>query len=114
MKGDMSSNPDKAGSAEAIEDTVTLQSNPFSFFEWLKRKIRKPRHSVPDTSYSLERTDDIRPGIWNLRQLRVEDVMIPKADIKSVPVTISKSDLVLVFKESGLTCLLYTSDAADE
>jgi len=31
--------------------------------------------------------------------------MIPKADIKSVPATISKEDLVLVFRESGLTRL---------
>ena len=53
MKGDMSSNPDKAGSAEAIEDTVTLQSNSFSLLQWLKRKITKPRHSVPDISLSL-------------------------------------------------------------
>ena len=35
-----------------------------------------------------------RPGMWNLRQLRVEDVMIPKADVVSVPKTITKDDLV--------------------
>ena len=105
MKGDMVNKIEKAGGAEIMEDPVGLKSNSFSLLEWLKRKIIKPRHSVPDTSYSFKPTYDIRPGIWNLRQLRVEDVMIPKADIKSVPVTISKSDLVLVFKESGLTRL---------
>jgi magnesium and cobalt transporter len=49
--------------------------------------------------------EEIIPGIWNLRQLRVEDVMVPKADIKSVPVTITKEDLVHVFRNTGLTRL---------
>ena len=44
-------------------------------------------------------------GMANLRRKRVEDVMIPKADIVAVPVTISKTDLVQVFRESGLTRL---------
>jgi len=44
-------------------------------------------------------------GMLNLRRMRVEDVAIPKADIVAVPVTISKEDLVKVFRESGLTRL---------
>ncbi len=43
------------------------------------------------------------PGMLNLRRMRVEDVAIPKADIVAVPVTISKEDLVKVFRENGLT-----------
>ncbi|WP_375279878.1 hemolysin family protein [Pseudooctadecabacter sp.] len=59
--------------------------------------------------------DDITPvagfvptearGLMNLRRKRVEDVMIPKAEITAVPVTISRDDLVQVFRESGLTRL---------
>jgi magnesium and cobalt transporter len=45
------------------------------------------------------------PGILNLRRMRVEDVMVPKADIISVPSDIRKDDLYKVFKESGLTRL---------
>jgi magnesium and cobalt transporter len=45
------------------------------------------------------------PGLLNLRRMRVEDVAVPKADIVAVPVTISKDDLVAVFRESGLTRL---------
>ena len=45
------------------------------------------------------------PGMLNLRRMRVEDVSIPKADIVAVPATISKNDLVQVFRESGLTRL---------
>lgn len=44
-------------------------------------------------------------GMINLRRKRVEDVMSPKADIVAVPVTISRDDLVQVFREEGLTRL---------
>ncbi|MEO0359014.1 MAG: CBS domain-containing protein, partial [Pseudomonadota bacterium] len=46
-----------------------------------------------------------RPSMRNLRDLAVEDVMVPKADIVAVPVTITKSDLVNTFQNSGLTRL---------
>ncbi len=42
-------------------------------------------------------------GMINLRRMRVEDVAIPKADIVAAPVTVTKEELVQVFKESGLT-----------
>ncbi|MDG1472134.1 MAG: hemolysin family protein [Ascidiaceihabitans sp.] len=44
-------------------------------------------------------------GMINLSRMRVEDVAIPKADIKAVAQTTSKDQLVAVFKESGLTRL---------
>lgn len=44
-------------------------------------------------------------GMMNLRRMRVEDVALPKADIVAVPNTITKEDLVTVFRESGLTRL---------
>ena len=43
------------------------------------------------------------PGMSNLRRMRVEDVLIPKADIVAVPVTIGFDELVAVFRSSGLT-----------
>ena len=45
------------------------------------------------------------PGLGNLRLMRVEDVMLPKAEIVAVPVHIRKDDLVEVFRDSGLTRL---------
>ena len=42
-------------------------------------------------------------GLINLRRMRVDDVAIPTAEIVSVPVNISKDDLVKVFRESGMT-----------
>ena len=44
-------------------------------------------------------------GLANLTRLRVEDVMIPKVEIISVPTDIRKDDLVEVFADSGLTRL---------
>ncbi len=60
--------------------------------------------------------DDIHPalvaangtaaaGLANLTRLRVEDVMVPKVEITSVPTDIRKDDLVEVFRQSGLTRL---------
>jgi magnesium and cobalt transporter len=45
------------------------------------------------------------PGMGNLRHMAVEDVAIPKAEIVSVPNTISKEDLVHVFRDSGMSRL---------
>ncbi len=50
-------------------------------------------------------TEPRLPGIVNLRQLRVEDVAVPKADIISVPTNVKKDDLVDVFRKSGLSRL---------
>ncbi|MDP5087013.1 MAG: CBS domain-containing protein [Yoonia sp.] len=44
-------------------------------------------------------------GMLNLRRMRVEDVSVPKTDITAVPVTITKDELVKVFRDSGLTRL---------
>ncbi len=43
------------------------------------------------------------PGMSNLRRMRVEDVAIPKVAIAAVPVTISRDDLVDVFREQGFS-----------
>lgn len=46
-----------------------------------------------------------KPGMVNLRRMRVEDVMIPKAEIVSAPIEIEKDDLVDQFRDCGLTRL---------
>ncbi len=45
------------------------------------------------------------PGLRNLRDMAVEDVAIPKADIVSAAVTVSKDDLVDLFRDSGMSRL---------
>ena len=46
---------------------------------------------------------DPPPGMMNLRRLRVEDVAIPTAEIDAVPVSISREELVQMFRSSGFT-----------
>ena len=58
-----------------------------------------------DTETPVERHGRAGPSLSNLARMVVEDVCIPKADIVSVPVDITKADLVKVFRDSGLTRL---------
>jgi magnesium and cobalt transporter len=58
-----------------------------------------------DDSPDAERGQSGLHGMINLRRMRVEDVAIPKAEITAIPDTITKDDLVKVFRESGLTRL---------
>ncbi len=44
-------------------------------------------------------------GLLNLRRMRVEDVMIPKADVKATAVSATKDELVALFRDCGLTRL---------
>jgi len=53
-------------------------------------------------------------GLSNLRRMRVEDVMIPKVEITAVPVTSTKSELVEIFRESGLTRLPVYNETLDQ
>lgn len=45
------------------------------------------------------------PGLLNLRLKRLDDVLIPRAEVVAVPADISLPDLVARFRESGLTRL---------
>jgi len=45
------------------------------------------------------------PGIGNLRNMAVEDVAIPTAEIVAVPVDTTMEDLVQVFRDSGMSRL---------
>ncbi|WP_226779070.1 transporter associated domain-containing protein [Oceaniglobus trochenteri] len=46
-----------------------------------------------------------RPGMSNLRRMRVEDVAIPTVEIVAIPHDIEMDALVAVFRESGMTRL---------
>lgn len=105
MKTNMPDSVSKTINSETEDDPSISRFNRMSMWDWLKQFFSRQEPSINKPAYSAQGGDNVRPGLWNLRQLRVEDVMIPKADIKSVPATISKEDLVLVFRESGLTRL---------
>ena len=55
-----------------------------------------------------------KPGMINLRRMRVDDVAVPRADIVSVAHDIKKDELVKVFRESGNTRLPVYKETLDE
>lgn len=99
-----------AQSAHGQIDPMTSQTDaePRGFFQKLFGAFGSP--DTADNSDTLNEPDYVPAasnahGMLNLRRMRMEDVAIPKADIVAVPSTITKDDLVAVFRESGLTRL---------
>jgi len=52
-------------------------------------------------------------NLRNMRDMRVQDVAIPRADIVAVPVDISLEDLVQVFRDSGYSRIPVYSETLD-
>ncbi len=75
------------------------------FFRKIIRVFSTGDDTVKEAVATLPKEAGKTPGLTNLRDLAVEDVAIPKADIVSVPATITKDELVQVFRDSGLTRL---------
>ena len=95
---------DKDGPSSAAQ---SAQPNGKSIFSRIITRVFGGQ-SVPDQHrLSVDETLKTRAenvlGILNLRRMRVEDVAIPKAEIVAVSDTISKEDLVQIFRKSGLT-----------
>jgi len=94
-----------SNAAQSARDELETPADTRGFFSRIVEALSPsdtPEDVTPVTGYAppLEAR-----GMINLRRKRVEDVMIPKADIVAVPVTISRNDLVQVFREKGLTRL---------
>ncbi len=89
---------------DASEDPSSL-SNPPGLWARLKWALTGAELQPTEPVEQSESRFETAPSIANLRALRVEDVAVPKADIVSVPVTITKDDLVRTFRDSGLTRL---------
>lgn len=53
------------------------------------------------------------PGMSQLRLKRVEEVMLPRAEIVAVPVTTRKEEVIEIFRESGLTRLPVYKETLD-
>lgn len=101
--GDTTDGPSNAAQSAQL-DPHTVSSNGF-FSRLFGGKPAQPTAEVEITNGKSVVTVPPKLGLSNLRQKRVEDVAIPKADIVAVPATVSKDELVSVFRESGLTRL---------
>jgi magnesium and cobalt transporter len=67
---------------------------------WQAAQTPEIHEVVPDENQRAARSV---LGMLNLRRMRVEDVAVPKPDIVAVPLSISKDELVTVFRDSGKT-----------
>lgn len=101
--GDTDEGPSSAAQSAQQDDTETSPGlfsrlvNVFTAPVTSEENHETPRENVNAAGAML--------GMLNLRRMRVEDVSIPKPDIVAVPVTITKDELVEVFRDSGLTRL---------
>ena len=99
---------DNDGSSKAAQSVSLKSEKNFNFSE--KLSMLFSRRNTEDSSKANDGIQESKistesHGMFNLRRLCVEDVAIPKAEIVSVSADIKKSELVSVFRESGLTRL---------
>ena len=59
----------------------------------------------PEIASALAASSPPMLGMLNLRRMRVEDVMIPKAEIVAAPSDVGQAELVEIFRDSGMTRL---------
>lgn len=59
----------------------------------------------PESTMHRNGRDRVLPGLANLRNLRVADVAVPKAEIVAIPEDINREDLLDVFRDSGFSRL---------
>jgi CBS domain containing-hemolysin-like protein len=90
-----------------------------ALFGWKPGSIRQDLEVVlenaapTDTGFSPEERTMLR-NILRLRERRVEDVMVPRADIVSVQQDIALGELIKVFESAGHSRLVVYNDTLDD
>lgn len=111
----MGDNSDGSSSAaQSAQPTKAIPSEnrasepkPVPFLDWvLRRRGRRANDVVERPATELDRASaagqrQMLVNLRNMRDMRIEDVAIPRADIVAVPVDMSRDELKSVFKESG-------------
>ena len=106
---------DNDGSSTAAQSAQQLTDAPAGdgLFRRLIKALKPEEEHGQEAGGASVTVAMPRPGMMNLRRMRVEDVAIPKAEIVAVPDTITKSELVQVFRDSGMTRLPVFSGTLD-
>ncbi|CAM5772235.1 ion transporter [Labrys miyagiensis] len=99
------------GLFERIKSALGLRSHP-SMREDLADALEDARASE-DSSFSPEERAMLK-NILGLRGKRVDDVMVPRADIVAVPLDISLGDLLKVFQTAGHSRLPVYNETLDD
>ena len=103
----MGDSQDESSSAaqRALSDDDETDQQDGGFFRRIFGAFSPDDPDGPDDALQGRDASRAGPGLGNLRTMTVEDVAIPKADIVSVPETITKAELVQTFRDSGMTRL---------
>ena len=104
------------GSSRAAQ-SAQLIGQDRSFWRRAIDRVFAKKRNVQNSGADGSRAPALEPnnqrGMINLRRLQVEDVAIPKAEIVAVSESISKEELVKVFRDSGLTRIPVYSGTLD-
>ncbi|MCV6584514.1 MAG: hemolysin family protein [Marinibacterium sp.] len=98
----MGDTDDSSSAAQSAQNT--LNGKPKAGLLGRVLNVFGPSEAEPAAPDSPPAT--VRPqqhGMINLRRMRVQDVAIPKAEIVAVPLTVTRDELVQVFRDSGMT-----------
>ncbi len=104
---------ESSNAAQSAQDDQTEEAR--GFFARLMDALSPGAEDDPDPEIAnaLASTSPPLLGMLNLRRMRVEDVMIPKAEIVAVADTLDRDELVEIFRSSGLTRLPVYSGTLD-
>ena len=81
------------------------------FDEGLTEALRS--NGADATEFSTEEQAMLH-NILKLRDLRVEDVMVPRADIQAIDINVTLGDLLVLFEESGHSRMPVYGDSLDD
>lgn len=101
-----------SGWLSRILGAIGLKSNAATLREDLKEALEEV-HDGETSAFSQEERELIR-NILRLKETRAEDVMVPRGDIDAVAQTITLTDLMLLFKESGHSRMPVYRDSLDD
>ncbi len=106
--GAPSANADESESADPGESAKPASRG-------LLRRLfgRHDPEDMDEQAQSLPPMSAPAPGLGNLRKMRVDDVAIPKVEIEAVPVTITRGELVVKFREHGYSRLPVFKETLD-
>lgn len=114
----MGSSTDGSTAAQSAPETDPDQDRSGGFLSRLFRKAApltlNGQTEAQEPVQTSEGHASANLGVGNLLRLRVDDVAIPKTDIVAVPVTISRDELVEVFREHGFSRLPVYNGSMDE
>ena len=98
----MGDTDDSSSAAQSAQNALPDSKKPGFFIRFIgsltPAETQSAKQQTPTAVPTLP-----QHGMINLRRMRVEDVAIPTAEIVAVPHTISRDELVQVFRDSGLT-----------